>query len=178
MGVDLPLSPPFSRRRWITDIKTPQYEKIQVGFPRPSFLTTKGSSFCQKKSVKASLFSTHYVSINHNLPRCHQGWSCFCGHDGFANPKCLHLSFHWTMNQNYKQRYSDFIMCSGQFIFLVAGQNKLQTINVHCVFGHFGSGKGSRRVRKVQFFWTLFKRPLTPPLFRLNIMWWIFLKEF
>ena len=37
--------------------------------------------------------------------------------------------------------------------------------------------KGSHRVRKVQFFWTLFKRHLTPPPFRLNIMWWIFLKE-
>ena len=36
--------------------------------------------------------------------------------------------------------------------------------------------KGSHHERKVQFFWTLFKRP--PPPFRLNIMWWIFLKEF
>ena len=109
MGVDLPLTPPFSRRRWITDIKTPQYEKIQVGFPRPSFFNNKGEFFLSKKSVKASLFSTHYVSINHNLPRCHQGWSCFCGHDGFANPKCLHLSLHRPMNQNI--RYLGFIMC-------------------------------------------------------------------
>ena len=30
--------------------------------------------------------------------------------------------------------------------------------------------KGSHPERKVQFFLTLFKRPLTPP-FRLNIMW-------
>ena len=30
--------------------------------------------------------------------------------------------------------------------------------------------KGSRHERKVQFFLTLFKRPLTPP-FHLNIMW-------
>ena len=29
--------------------------------------------------------------------------------------------------------------------------------------------KGSHPLRKVQFFWTLFKRPLTPPPFRLNI---------
>ena len=36
------------------------------------------------------------------------------------------------------------------------------------------SPKGSHPERKVQFFWTLFKRPLTPPPFRLNIMWWIF----
>ena len=38
--------------------------------------------------------------------------------------------------------------------------------------------KGSHPLRKVQFFWTLFKKPLPPPPFRLNIMWWIFLKEF
>ena len=116
-------------------------KRFKWDFQGHRFSTTKGSSFCQKKSVKASLFSTHYISIYHNLPRCHQGWSCFCGHDGFANPKCLHLSLHRPMNQNYKQRYLDFIMCSGQFNFLVAGQNKSQTINVHCVFGHFGSGK-------------------------------------
>ena len=42
----------------------------------------------------------------------------------------------------------------------------------------FRGTKGSHPLRKVQFFWTLFKRPLTPPPFRLNIMWWIFLKEF
>lgn len=29
----------------------------------------------------------------------------------------------------------------------------------------FGLNKGSLRVRKVKFFWTLFKRPLTPPPF-------------
>ena len=34
--------------------------------------------------------------------------------------------------------------------------------------------KGSRHERKVQFFLTLFKRPLPPPPLRLNIMWWIF----
>ena len=121
--------PPFFRRRLIMDIKTPQYEKIQVGFPRPSFYNNKGEFFLSKKSVKASLFSTHYVSIYHNLPRCRQGWSCFCGHDGFANPKCLHLSFHRPMNQNYKQRYFDFIMCFWLFQFLLAGQIKLQVIN-------------------------------------------------
>ena len=31
--------------------------------------------------------------------------------------------------------------------------------------------KGSLAVKKVQFFLTLFKKPLTPPPFRLNIMW-------
>ena len=37
---------------------------------------------------------------------------------------------------------------------------------------------GIHRPPKVQFFLTLFKKPLTPPPFCLNIMWWIFLKEF
>ena len=41
-------------------------------------------------------------------------------------------------------------------------------------FSQVDSTKGSRPVRKVQFFLTLFKRPLAPPPFRLNIMWWIF----
>ena len=41
------------------------------------------------------------------------------------------------------------------------------------------SSKGSHPERKVHFFLTLFKSPLTPPPpFRLNIMWSIFLKEF
>ena len=36
-------------------------------------------------------------------------------------------------------------------------------------FFTIGNAKGSHPLRKVQFFWTLFKRPLTPPPFRLNI---------
>ena len=86
-------------------------KRFKWDFQGHRFTTTKGSSFYQKK-VKASLFSTHYVSIYHNLPRCRPGWSCFCGLDGFANPKCLHLSFHRPMNQNYKQRYLDFLVIS------------------------------------------------------------------
>ena len=39
-------------------------------------------------------------------------------------------------------------------------------------------GKGSHRVRKVQFFWTLFKRPLTPPPFVWTSCGEFFLKEF
>ena len=39
--------------------------------------------------------------------------------------------------------------------------------------------KGSHHERKVQFFLTLFKKPLTPPPpIRLNITWQMFLKEF
>ena len=49
--------------------------------------------------------------------------------------------------------------------------------HIKCPF-FYESPKGSHPLRKVQFFWTLFKRPLTPPPFRLTIMWWIFLKEF
>ena len=44
--------------------------------------------------------------------------------------------------------------------------------------GRKSVSKGSPPVRKVQFFWTLFKKPLTPPPFRLNIMWWIFHENF
>ena len=44
--------------------------------------------------------------------------------------------------------------------------------SVSVLDGYDGDGhcdKGSLRVRKVKFFWTLFKRPLTPPPFYLNI---------
>ena len=34
--------------------------------------------------------------------------------------------------------------------------------------------KGSRPVRKVQFFFNIVQKAFDPPPFRLNIMWWIF----
>ena len=128
-------------------------KRFKWDFQGHRFTTTKGSSFYQKKSVKASLFSTHYVSIYHNLPRCRQGWSCFCCHDGFANPKCLHLSFHRPMNQNYKQRYFDFIMCFWLFQFLLAGQIELQVINA-LRFRTFWVRQGYPL--KIYFFWCVF----------------------
>ena len=38
--------------------------------------------------------------------------------------------------------------------------------------------KGSRPVRKVQFFFNIVQKAFDPPPFRLNIMWWIFKKRF
>ena len=56
--------PPFSRRRLIMDIKTPQYEKIQVGFPRPSFYNNKGEFFLSKKSESKPIFHTLRFNIS------------------------------------------------------------------------------------------------------------------
>ena len=74
---------------------------------------------------------------------------------------------HTTKEEHFKESiFSSFFVFVSFQIYQKSGvaKNKIELV-VSCTF----HDKGSRPVRKVQFFLTLFKRPLPPPPFYLNI---------
>ena len=87
----------------------------------------------------------------------------------FYNFKSHHLTLgppRWRVTMDHLHQFQGFItLCS-----------------VLCIFEDlllfYAINKGSHPERKVQFFWTLFKRPLTPPPFVWTSCGEFFLKEF
>ena len=121
--------PPFFRRRLIMDLKTPQYEKIQKGFPRPSFYNNKREFFFKKKiSESKPVFHTLRFNIS-QFAKMSPRLELFLRPWRICQPQVFAFEFATSDESKYKQRYLGFIMCCWSFQFSLAGQIKSQTIN-------------------------------------------------
>ena len=123
-------------------------------------------SFCIEAQVHLGYISKISPKIHLQL---HLDWKLITSPTR-PRPFCKPLFFWWT-NLEYLSNLhrltfvSNFVWCSVRWV-TEKVSSTLALQGVHCAQGTinlYAKGKGCPPFKKVQFFWTLFKRPLPPP---------------